>query len=87
MGSEESTTPSFIDFDEIIYVEESETSRYMFTMGFMEKNPAGLGSINVEITCLIPQSMNSDLPSLKLSYLYDALPGLFEVHTPQHVVL
>jgi hypothetical protein len=87
-GLEESTTPSFIDFREIAYVSDGDSGRYLFTMRFDEKTPANATEgVKIEVTCLIPQSMNEQIPTLKMKYLYDAFPGVFKIDIPQYVEL
>jgi len=87
-GLEETTTPTFIDFREVAYVSDGESGRYLFTMRFDEKIPAAATEgVSIEITCLVPESKNMEIPTLKMKYVYDAFPGLFKIDVPQYVEL
>ena len=87
-GVEETTKPSFIDFREIAYVSDGDSDRYLFTMRFDEKKPLKASEgVSIEITCLIPQKKNIEIPTLKMQYLYDSFPGLFSIDIPQYVEL
>lgn len=87
-GADEATTPTFVDFSGVSYIEDGSANRYLFTLKFDEKVPTGSGSgVSIEFTCLVPQSKNADIPSLKMSYLYDAFPSLFTIEVPEYVEL
>jgi len=87
-GREETTTPSYIDFREVTYVEDGKAGRYLFTMKFDEKHPSeSTEGVNVEITCLVPKDMNKEIASLKMKYIYDGFPGLFKIDIPKYVEL
>lgn len=87
-GADESTTPTFVDFTNVSYVEDGSANRYLFTLKFEEKKPAGADSgVSIEFTCLVPKSMNGDIPSLDMAYIYDAFPSLFTIEIPDYVEL
>lgn len=87
-GTDESTSPTFIDFNGVSYIEDGSANRYLFTLKFEEKRPAGADTgVGIELTCLVPKSKNPEIPSLKMSYLYDAFPSLFTIEIPEYVEL
>lgn len=85
-GSDSATSPTFIDFDKIEYIQDGESERIVFRLSFMPKE-TGNHNISISMSCVLPEGKNADVSNLTMQHLVDAFGQSFTFEVPKYVEL